>query len=113
MAGVLRAAFAQGLSPNQPVRDRLLFAIGTTAIIWYFVGIIFLGLYPLTAAMTKALPKNEPAGRTPAPAAVKPLDELIATRREKAKAARAAADKEPDNTELRTSAETAEAELKA
>jgi len=113
MPGILQRAFAQGLSSNQPTRDRLLFAVGTTAIGWYLLAITFLGLYPLATRFGRLFDKREPAAKTATSPSVKPLDELIATRREKANSARAAADKDPQNEELRAIAEKAVADLKA
>jgi len=70
MDNVFQRAFTQGLQENRPARDKLLFAIGTTAIVWYVLAILVLGLYPFTLAAWRALPaKNKPKATAAAAAA--------------------------------------------
>ena len=70
MTNIFQKAFAQGLQEDRPARDKLLFAIGTTAIIWYILAILVLGLAPFVIAGWRTLPaESEPdaaADATPA-----------------------------------------------
>jgi hypothetical protein len=48
MGNLIQRAFAKGLAKETSARDKLLFVIGSTAIMWYLFAITWIGLYPLT-----------------------------------------------------------------
>lgn len=107
MFGNLRTAIAHLLGPNFKTRDLLLLAIGTTAILWYWVGITILGLYPVVAKK----PLNEQATDNVKLTQRKITASDVASLRELATTAAAASKAKPSDPQLRKNQDAAQKSL--